>query len=91
MKTSEQWLDEVTHHFDDGKVVRSLLKKDIEAIQLDAAKRGMEIAAVRADNYDGDGMDSKSYYDQGGNAAKTKSDIVKVILAARDSLTGEQL
>ena len=86
MKTTEEWLDEVTHHFDDGKVVRSLLKKDIEAIQLDAAKRGMEIAETKSQMVE-------NPFALSSNRAATimRNKICFVILAARVSLKQSDL
>jgi len=41
----------------------------------------LQEAARIASDYDGKGMDSRSYYDQGGDAARTRKEISQAILA----------
>lgn len=57
----------------------------IRAIQADAVKHGMTLAAELASNYDGKGTDSRGYYSQLGDAELTKRDISTAILTARNN------
>jgi len=57
-----------------------------EKSRLDSFKAGAEWAAKIADAYYGKGLDSTTYYDQGGDGALTKKEIRDEILSASSNL-----
>ena len=79
MKTAEEWLDE----YDKDKDACDRYEL-LRRVQSDARHAALTEAAQTAEDYDGKGMDSRNYYDQGGDAQRTRSDINKAILALRD-------
>lgn len=81
MKTAEHWA--VTFTDETTQYEMATLFRDI---QLDAFKAGAEWAAKIADAYYGKGLDSTTYYDQGGDGALTKKEIRDEILSASSNL-----
>ncbi len=95
MKTAEDFAIELselsyTHNFDLSqleKIDNTIFVSCIEQRDIEIFKLGMKYATKIADDYDGKGMDSKNYYDQGGDAKLTQKDIVKNILTTVELIT----
>ena len=85
MKTAEEAFKEwVAGRATENYTAQHIFKVGYEKAKADARHAALTEAAQTAEDYDGKGMDSRNYYDQGGDAQRTRSDINKAILALRD-------
>ena len=84
MKTPSDWMNQFTGLHE--PILVTVNQMAIREIQLDAFKAGAEWAAKIADAYYGKGLDSTTYYDQGGDGALTKKEIRDEILSASSNL-----